>query len=107
MKFLVIALTLSTAVFAQAECLVKSFKYPELQSGINKKTICRETAHALESDFAIMPEDFDVVILANGYRTYQTVELEILLKKNKKTVYRVEGELSWWPGGDSYVELKK
>ena len=107
MKSLVIAMILSAGVFAQAECVVQSKRYPELQTEkMNADAICEATLVAILDTYDILPYEYDVVVKADGGRTTFTVDLEIFLNKDGKSKYRTEGLLNWSPDG-TYVQIIK
>ena len=89
---------------SQDYCSVKSEKYPELQSGINKDTLCREAIAALvqQTNYkAGSPLELKVV----GRETY-SVSFAISYVTSENT-YQLAGVEDWYPGGDSYFTLIK
>ena len=106
MKFLIFGLLMSLSAGALADCKVESKLYPELQAGANKEVLCREAALSLAAKYAIAQNEYDVTIVANGWRTTYAVQLEVFLARDGKTAYKVDAIMNWWPGGDASVDLK-
>lgn len=91
--------------FAQP-CKVKSEKYPELQSGVNKTTICSEVKRELNRSGKITSSD--EVVLTEAGRSRNEVNFKAQVIPQKGTVGKKHVELavlSWWEGGDVYVNL--
>lgn len=88
--------------FAQP-CKVNSKKYPELTTGVNKTTICSEVKRELNRN-GLLANDANVVVIESG-RSRNEVNL-VIMTIPKKGLSEVKlAVLSWWEGGDVYVNL--
>lgn len=99
--FIMLGLFVSSLANANT-CYVKS-KFRELESGLNKQTICIDTLNALGVNKNLKGE---LYIQATGARSTYSVELNsIIFSLDNHTLYNGAGVLNWFPG-DSYVNLK-
>lgn len=104
MKLLITLITtIIINVTLAAQCNVTASD-KELEDGVNKDTICRETLFALFSTTEVA-ENVTLEIEALGERQMYSVELtKIAVKVDNKITLETNGLLVWYPG-DAYVLL--
>ena len=97
---IIFAVLMSLNVMAQSTCTVIAPHDPELTRGINKDTICKESAYALKERYGSMPATLEIKV--TGRATY-SVDLFIVFSTDEGLDSHY-GVLIWFPG-ESYVRL--
>jgi hypothetical protein len=99
--FVILFAFLCLKTFAYDTCTVKAPRDRELQTGINKDTICDEVFYALKRERNTIADKLKLRVTA---RSTFSVSLNIKYVTEEGTNGTEKGVLHWYPG-DSYVRL--